>query len=184
VAVLPLWLIFVLEPAFLFPRYFLVPMALFLVALTGYLVQLGRRRPWVVGLLLTVLIGMNLWHWSRFTVAGRGHYREALGYILNHSEAPVVTVGSDFDFRNEMLVDFHRAYLGAKAERLVYVRRDVWLVDGPDWWIAHSQDPDAGPPALDERYRFERTYPSSRLSGMIWYVYRRLPADHPVNDVQ
>ncbi len=172
---LPLWLILILEPAFLFPRYFLVPMALFLVALAGFLTHLGRRRPWVCGWVLVMFLGMNLWHWSRFTVEGRGHYREALGYILSGSKAPVVTVGSDFDFRNEMLVDFYRTHLGTDAERLVYVRRESWPRDGADWWIAHSRDPHTGPPTPpDHRYRLERTYPSSRLSGMMWFVYRKV----------
>jgi hypothetical protein len=173
---LPLWLILVLEPAFLFPRYFLVPMALFLVAIAGHLAHLGRCRPWVCGWVLAVFLGINLWHWSQFAVEGRGHYREALGYILSGSEAPVVTVGSDFDFRNEMLVDFYRTYLGPDTEKLVYVRRESLPVFGPDWWIAHSQDQKMRPSSVvldDHRYRLERTFPSSRLSGMVWFVYRR-----------
>jgi hypothetical protein len=158
---LPLWLALVLDPPFLFPRYFLVSIAfapLLVASLAGSL----PRFPSIV--LLALLLLTNAWAFCRFAREGRGHYRQALLRILESSPRGKVTVGSDQDFRNEMILRFYRERLGESASRLSYLPRE----SGPsDFWIGSLEG------STCEGCWLLAVYPSSPISGATWRLYRR-----------
>jgi hypothetical protein len=123
-----------------------------------------------------VYAGGNLRRTATFAREGRGHYLEALREIVRKSSQPVVTIGSDNDFRNGLTVSFYEAYLPGDV-RVAYVPRDRWPPEGPDWVIVHATEPDARaadsieaagiPYVLDREWRF------SGPSGLCWFVYRK-----------
>lgn len=168
---IPLWLALVLDPPFLFPRYFLVSIAFVPLLAASLVGALGRRRGAV---LLALLLGANAWGWIRFAREGRGHYQEALERILEPAPgddvAVTVTVGSDQDFRNEMIVDFYRERLGERARRLTYVPRQSGAAE---FWIGSLSG------STCDRCPLLGIYPSSALSGATWRLYRR---DRSINE--
>jgi hypothetical protein len=155
---LPLWLTLVLDPPFLFPRYFLVSLAFVPVLLGSLTTSLGRRGAFA---LACFYLGANAVSWSDFTLDGRGRYERALRDLLEISDG-VIRVGSDQDFRARMTIEFYRQRLGGDAARIRYGRTEEArfllaerpLADSDDWvWV--------------------RTYRASPLSGTRWHLYRR-----------
>lgn len=54
-----------------------------------------------------------------FLKNGRGHYLDAVMYLAEHTKDKIITVGSDHDFRNEMVLSFYAKYLPSGKE-IVY----------------------------------------------------------------
>jgi hypothetical protein len=88
---------------------------------------------------------------------------------------PVIEVGSDHDFRNRLVLDFHARELPA-GKRLAYRTREHWPEGGPDWLIVHAaQRPPAPAPQLvsgGARYRLVAEYDHGAISGFYWALYR------------
>jgi hypothetical protein len=161
---LPLWLTVVLDPPFLFPRYFLVSIGFVPVLLASLTVSVSRLGALA---LLSLYLATNAVSWARFASEGRGHYEHALRDILASSSDELILVGSDQDFRSEMVVRFYRERIGKDAERIRYVRKDeaeaqFYLVERAELacrecvWI--------------------RSYSSTPLSGTNWQLFRRTKA--------
>jgi hypothetical protein len=107
---------------------------------------------------------------------GRGGYTSAFRYIASQTPSDPITVGSDHDGRNVLLVHHH----GPDAVRpriLNYIPRSEMPAGGVKWLLVHRLDHAPRPPdeVLDDRgnaYRLERIFPHAPLSGWDWYVYR------------
>lgn len=163
-----------------YPRYFLVPLAFFLLSLAFVLADglRSRRHPVraaTIALLAAMLAG-NAWNIARFLGDGRGRYREAVLYLAERTAGPVITVGSDHDFRNGLVLRYFAQRMPS-AKPLVYYRRGELPPDGPEWLLTHGfREIPSPPPFLrDERgrpYRLERSFPFASLSGFHWFVYR------------
>ena len=163
-------------------RYFFAcaPFALILAA--GSLSRLlrGGRAPRAAGAALIGLFALGGAVQVRaLATAGRGHYLEAVQRMGAETPGDVVTVGSDHDFRNRLLLDYYATYL-PPSKRLEYVTHAQIPANPPDWLILHSFNPDprqapaglsfpGGTPA----YRLVEVYPHSGLSGFTWMLYRR-----------
>ena len=183
----PAFLLVVARPPFFFPRYFLIPIALFQLLLAFLFARMWREggragRAAVLGALLLIAIG-NAAGFAEFWALGRGHYREAVFMMASEESARPATVGSDHDFRNRMLVDYYVRLLPAGRE-LRYADRDERPPGGWDWWILHTLEPGGEPlPRLRDaggtEYRIVKSFPSSRLSGFTWHVYRKGPGADP-----
>ncbi|HZM00040.1 MAG TPA: hypothetical protein VFD43_07285 [Planctomycetota bacterium] len=180
-AVIPVLLIVGLRlPAF-FARYCIAGVALFQVALAVWLAaQLGAggRKAVLAVALLVVVTAANARQWAAFQADGRGHYEAALEAILQDSGDAPITVASDDDFQILMVVNFHREYLPELHARMTYRQRAADEQQRADWRIVHSHDVTAQPSerlTLEDgtRYVLRGTYPSSWISGMPWFVYRR-----------
>ena len=89
----------------------------------------------------------------------------------------VLRVGSDHDFRNQVLLSFYARFLPSRL-RLAYIEQPNWKTDRPEWIITHSQDPLFKPPdrlvirgigdyLLAEQFRF------AAISGWHWFVFRK-----------
>jgi hypothetical protein len=108
----------------------------------------------------------------------RGHYRQAIEYILAATDTRPVQITSDYDFRNQMVLDYYSHTLSLEGQ-FAYTPFAVSLDTGPEWLILHRiGDREAEPPRINEwgeyRYEQQRIFRSSRLSGASWFVYRRL----------
>ncbi|HTS01350.1 MAG TPA: hypothetical protein VMN04_02425, partial [Thermoanaerobaculia bacterium] len=161
------------------PRHVSLSILFLLVLLARVAASLGRRgraarAAAAAGLL--VFAGGNLHRFASFAREGRGHYLEALREIARESPGPSVSIGSDNDFRNGLTVSFYEAYL-PPGVRIVYVPRDRWPLEGPDWVIVHATEADAVAAASIEaagiRYVLDREWRFAGPSGLCWFVYRK-----------
>jgi len=180
----PFVLLALSRPAMLFPRYFLVAIP-FLLLLLGR----GFSRLWmsgmagrgVAGAVLGLFLlgnGVNL---AALYRDGRGHYLEALAFMSSNTAGPAITVSSDYDFRIRPLVDFYAARL-PREKPVVYVTQAM-LKGGAaaEWVICHNTDNDPQPgfgTSFDAGhgrfYALVKSYPFAWLSGVRWFVYRRI----------
>jgi len=171
------------KPEVLFPRYFLVCVPFSLLLLARWLARVAR---WGTGgkvlcASLLVLYGFcNLLLFGDLVRYGRGGYSLAMNSIARQTEVEAITIGSDHDFRNRMIVDFYSRYL-PPGKKVVYlpgtgIRPEV----APEWIIVHRLGVDpASPPAPrfllpnGSGYVRKEVYPSSAPSGFWWYIYRK-----------
>jgi uncharacterized membrane protein len=161
-------------------RHFLVCVPFVLLLLAGLLARLSRVSRTGAALALAALalyLGGNALRVADFLRFGRGQYREAIAYLLAHDSARVLTVGSDHDFRNSVLLGYYARFVPADRE-LVYVAEDAWPADGPRWLIVHSFARGFVPEpsyvfAGRIEYRLAQHFPYAGVSGWHWAVYRR-----------
>ncbi|MBI5369135.1 MAG: hypothetical protein HZA54_19015 [Planctomycetes bacterium] len=161
-------------------RYFSTcfPLYLLLAAETGAAAWTGSRAARGGCLLgLALILGANGFLIADQIRAGRGDYLGAIRYMAERTPDPVITVCSDHDYRNGMLVTFYRRYV-YPAKEVQYLERAQVPAEGTEWYIAHGLGPGqpAVPLLVDRRghtYRFERRFPHAGMSGWTWDVYRR-----------
>lgn len=163
----------------LFPRYFLLNAALALLLSAHGLAWLWRAgrggRAMVVTVLVLFLIG-NAFPIIRLARAGRGHYSAALRAIASHAQTREISISSDHDFRNRMLIDYYGASAGG-GHPFVYYPVEQAPPWGVQWVLFHRLDGEEPPPSMiadarGNRYVREYHYSHAALSGWDWYVYR------------
>jgi hypothetical protein len=167
---------------FPFERHFYacLPFALLLAA--GALTRLyragGAGRVAALALALAFAAG-NGARDRALAAAGRGHYQEAVARMAAETRGDVVTVGSDHDARNRMVLEFYAARSGA-AKRFSYVPAEARGSSRPEWMLMHGfyTDPRLAPVALTypgagASYRLVEVFPYAGLSGWTWSLYRR-----------
>jgi len=91
------------------------------------------------------------------------------------SSGAVITVGSDNDFRNKMLIEFYSRFLDG-SKKLRYIDQDFWTSELPEWIILHSLDDSAMPePRLvlenGRTYHLTKAERFSGNSGFGWFLY-------------
>lgn len=162
-----------------FPRYFLVNVVLVLPVIAQGLAWLwhtgrgGRACVLTAGGLF--LVG-NALPVVDLAMAGRGQYSAALRDIGRMAQALEISISSDHDFRNGLLIDYYRGAVGA-AHSLVYHPVGQTPPWGVQWVLLHRLDGQPEPLAMiadarGNRYVRERRYPHAALSGWDWYLYR------------
>lgn len=182
VLVAPLVLAWGTHSEVLYVRYFIVPIAFFLILLGFFLASL-YQRPGYGGKIVVILVlaGYAVTNGSLLMTLfeyGRGNDREALSYMLQNTEQSVVTIGGDQDFRIGTVIWFY-----TKTEPLdksvQYCRETSWPPDGVDWLVCQKESLDdlSCPPQLTvagHSYGLARIFPATALSGLHWFVYHRL----------
>lgn len=177
--VAPVILILARRSDWVYVRHFLIGTVFALTAVAMLLAALwrGGRRA-LVAVLVAGYVGLNGWHIVELAVRGRGQYRAAIKYIVDHTPGSTITIGGDQDFRIGTELSYYLpAELGLK--RATYVAHTEWPAKGPQWLIAQRESSEPVLPA-DEQIRdpagneFElaEIFPSAPLSGLHWYVYR------------
>lgn len=164
-------------------RHFLVCVPFLLLLLGALLARLSRAGTGGALLACTLLalyLAGNAVRVVDFLRLGRGHYREAVAYMLAHDPERVLTVGSDHDFRNSMLLGYYARFVPGDRG-LAYLSEREWPPQGPRWLITHSLDPRHEPPpsyifAGRVEYRLAKHFPFSGVSGWHWCLYRRFDA--------
>jgi hypothetical protein len=164
---------------YLFPRYFILSAALALL-LIGYLAAVawnaGRISRWSTIVATGLVLAGNLAHTVPLFRHGRGEYRAALRYIAAHTPAGPITICSDHDGRNVLLI-YHHGPPAVHPRSLEYIPRHELPAEGAQWLFVHRLDHTDVPPSdlLDDRgnpYRLEKIFRHAPLSGWDWYVYR------------
>ncbi len=168
----------------LFPRYFLVPIAVLLLSASVFVGRLIEHGGWrrAMGLLLvSVYAYAGTTHIWSLRQHGRGEYGVMIATLLSESREPLVTVASapDFgghDFRNVMLVDYF-AQTAAGGARLRYLRDTDYPREGSLWMIRESLNDAPAPKVYGDKYGNQYAlaggYHSADLVGMTWHLYRR-----------
>lgn len=161
-----------------YPRYILMSIPFALVLLARFLARLlllGRPGARIAaGALLLAFTAGNLAHTAAFLRDGRGQYRAALAYMVDHSPGGDVVVTSDQDFRNSTILGYYAAR-DFPAARLHYVPTAEWQNSTPHWAVLHAFRHDAPADEIvgpnGKRYALRGRFPYSGASGWNWYVY-------------
>jgi hypothetical protein len=179
--VAPALMFLVYEPRFLDVRYFfvLVPFLWILAARTlAFMTTQGLLGPLFAVLLLITALAGNLVRLIAPLRDGRGHYREAIVTMASLTTGDRVTVGSDHDFRNRLVIDYYGEERPS-GKSIVYIPSAGVAADGAEWYLTHSIDP-AGdivpPPAITPMGRpfvFVRSFKYGGISGWNWHLYRQ-----------
>jgi hypothetical protein len=178
--VAPALIFLVYEPRFLDVRYFFV-LVPFLWILAGralaYLASqdYGPDRVIASAAVLFVLIGNMLqliWPMRE----GRGHYRDAVATMASLTSGNEVTVSSDHDFRNRLMLDYYGEERPS-GKSIVYIPSDGITAGRAEWYLTHTFSPsDAAPPNLmlmDRQYTLVRSFRYGGVSGWNWHLYRQ-----------
>ena len=175
-------IIFVFNLDLFYVRYFVIEIVGVIMMISLLLARLWRHGTTgkvLVALLTTGMVAGNSIHTARLIRDGRGGYRAAVEYLQQQSAQTPITVGSDHDFRNFELLDFYYSRLPDRKPMRYYGRRE-WPAEGVEWLLLHSFEEDPVipreiPDNAGHRYRFEKQFRYSGLSGWHWLLYRRIP---------
>lgn len=180
IAVVPAGVLALRPPEFAYPRYFLAPLAAYLLLLASWLgrgVARGGTARWgAVGLAAALVIG-NAIEVARFLGPQRGAYRTAVAEVAAADAARPIRYGSDHPYRNGTVVDHYAAQLPG-APRFAAVGKADWASAGPPmWYLRHDfgRAPEPEPFRVQQqRYLYELSaqHPYYGLSGWHWLVYR------------
>lgn len=175
-------LLVAIRPVFygLYVRFFIISIAFFLILLSFVLESLwhrGRLGKACCLLLLTVYLVMNGLHTMSLFKDGRGHYGEAVHFLIEHSKGPQIIIGGDHDFRIPPLLEFYCRGVGG-GKQLIYDKQALWPPEGPEWIICHNDSfkgsMSPGTQITDpagNQYELVKTFPTAPLSGFYWFIY-------------
>jgi len=172
-----------IQPEFFSPRYFLVILPFAYVAPAMLLARLvgTRQRRMVLGAVLALFLAGQAHLYFNFLRVGRGHFAEALEYMMKHSPSPRVTVGSNQDFRSSVELAYYAPRV-LRNRQLVYVPQENHASFQPDWYILHEEGYEAPGPAVlnaagDPAWYRVAYFGAAELSGQAWTIYSRHPIE-------
>jgi hypothetical protein len=181
----PIVLVAVVRPTYLYFRYFVVifPFFYLLVAyLLGLLFRTGiRPLGFVSGVLIGLLLVGQASRIIPFLISGRGSHRAALACLSRQSPAGELWISSDSEVRT--MLSFYANSLPADRS-LRYIDASRWPPKEPVWLVtrnqrrAHDPAPEFEIPEVGH-FRLIGQFPYGGVSGWGLFLYRRsLPADH------
>lgn len=184
VYLVPLVCVFLLDPAFFSPRYFVVIVPFIYVygaILLARLIASPAKRV-ALGALLSLFLTGQMQAYSRFLRVGRGQFTAALNYISTHTNSPEISLASNQDFRSSVELGYYAPRVLKGQQILFYVTRDDRTFVKPDWYILHEEGSDPpGPVVLNAlghpTWQRVAYFGASELSGQAWTIYRRLPLE-------
>jgi hypothetical protein len=182
----PLSVLLLYRARYLDPRYFFVLMPFFWMLAARTLARVwtrGLAGRVAAALFAGLYVAGGVAHAAPFLRYQRGDYAAAVATVANLSALSPITIGSDHDVRNRMVLDYYGEVL-PRACRWTYVPADAWDRRGPEWFVTHQFD-DAGagssaPASIEVKaveYRLTRSFPYGGTSGWTWYLYHTANAD-------
>lgn len=177
VFILPPLAVAIMDPKVLYERYFLGAMFLSIILIANFLSRLSERN--VLGKSIAIIfIGLiafsnGLYAYS-FSYGKRGHYRSAIEFIVENSKNNQISLSSDHEFRNPLVLNYY-------AQKLSTPVKLLWTTNNskPQWFIKHTQDPDhifAPNISLNNgkvNYKLKANFPFTALSGWAEGIYLR-----------
>ena len=176
----PVLLAFISHTEALYLRHFVIGIAFLLLLFSFFLAALYQRG--ILGKMICLILLAGFFVANSFPLAalfkyGRGHYRDAIHFMAEHSRGDVVTIGGDHDFRIPVVLQFYaREAMGDK--RAQYLDHNSLPPEGPEWVILHKESfenpvPDATSlhDQTGNNYDLAQTFPTAPLSGLHWYLY-------------
>lgn len=175
----PALIFFVSAPKLLYPRYFStsIPFLYLLAAsVLGWIGRGTRVGKGVYWVLLAVFVLANAAKTVEHVSVGRTHYADALTYLEEHTEADIIQIGTDHDFRNGMVVRFYARYRTA-GKAFAIRPKSSWTGPGPKWYLMHSWMSGPFPPRHvtlvgDRAYTQVARFDNGFGSGWTWFLYR------------
>jgi hypothetical protein len=189
--------------AFVYERYYFLPLLFFLILLAYVLADLARRAilgKIAAGVILLLLAVGNFGEVMDFVEGGgRGHFEPALQFMAEQSNGAATTVTSDSDMRVPKMLAFYRHYVtpplhdeyvnlnearGEDAHRFGFLAGPSGYLGysflrAADWLIVER--PQHGRPPVepvvwigDAVYVLVESYVVKAFGGWDWYVYRRV----------
>jgi hypothetical protein len=164
---------------FLRPRHFFVLVPFLLILMSSSLCRLfktGVPGKAAYALALSLFLTGNFVFYVPLCRYGRGQYFNAIQDMASKTRGPQISVMSDHDFRNSMILYYYERYL-PKGKKLVYHNK-IWSCEHTEWVIISSLGGQAAPlreirsPA-GEPYVLTGIYKHAGLSGSSWHLYRK-----------
>jgi hypothetical protein len=175
----PAAIITITNPSYFHFRYVIVCFPFYYLILSFILARAWRAGKkallYLVALLLCLYVGGQALRLGPLFQYGRGSYQAVIRQMENSTAAGVITVGSDNDFRNKMVLPFYARFLqGGKTVQ--YIDQESWGSQPPEWLILHSLDESAAPEPWIETpsgrpYWLVKTEYFSGNSGFSWFLY-------------
>ena len=160
-------------------RYVIVCVPFFYLVISRLLAKAYRAEAKAYHYLTFIVLGLYLigqaFRLVPFYEYGRGSYRPVISEMATASSSTTITVGSDNDFRNKMLIEFYSRFLD-DGKKLRYVDQQFWASEPPEWIILHSLD-EAYVPKPWIATTYGRTYLLTKTerfygnSGFSWFLY-------------
>ena len=145
-------------------------------------VVVGARWRRLGLVFLAAFVAFNLRETARSLAGTRGHYAEAVQYMVEHTAGDTIVALSDHPARTELVLNFYgehlppgRRLLVADANSAAVARPSV----PPAWVVAHGFEGDPPPgdtctdPVSGAVFHLERRFGSYGLSGYSWYLFHR-----------
>jgi len=160
-------------------RYLIVCFPFSYLVISRLLAQAYRAETQAYRYLSFLVLGLYVIGQSHrlvpFYEYGRGSYRPIISVMAANSSGTEITVGSDNDFRNYLLIEFYSRFL-KDGKELRYVDQPLWADDPPEWMIRHRLDESALPEpwivtATGRRYLLTSSARFSGNSGFSWFLY-------------
>jgi hypothetical protein len=174
----PALVLLVTAPRLLYPRYFWVsiPFLYLLAAIVlGWIYRGSRVGKGFYWVLLAVFVAANAAKMFEHVGAGRTNYADALTYLEQHTDGDVIHIGTDHDFRNEMLLRFYARYRTA-GKSFAIRPKSGWTGLGPHWYLMHSWMSGSFPPRHvtlvgDRPYTLVARFDNGIGPGWTWFLY-------------
>ncbi|MGD0169095.1 MAG: hypothetical protein ABSE54_05160 [Smithella sp.] len=160
-------------------RYVIVCVPFYYLVISRLLAKAYRAEDKAYHYLTFIVLGLYLIGQALrlvpFYEYGRGSYRPVISEIATASSSTTITVGSDHDFRNKMLIAFYSRFLD-DGKKLRYVDHQFWASEPPEWIILHSlNETDVPVPWISMTngwtYRLTKTERFSGNSGFSLFLY-------------
>jgi hypothetical protein len=184
VAVMPLTMPLFEQGTLHYVRYFIVALGFLLLLLgrvLGWVFQSGPGGKITCALLCALFLTLNGSAVGSLLKYGRSHIAEAIQFMDQTAREKPVTFGGEQDFRIQFVLSIYwREMMDDKPAG--YYEHDSWPSEGPEWVIFHGESfTQPVPPGkrftdkFDNLYELVRTFPTAPLSGVHWFLYRRIP---------
>jgi hypothetical protein len=163
-----------LRDDFLAERYFLVPLAFWILSFARVLARLAERAPAAAAALFLVFAAGNALHLAPALHVGHGAIGELVRAMAAGSNSRPILVTGNYDFNVRTLLDWHARSL-PPGRALRYVPQQSLPRAGADFAVIQGPVDDA-PPAVrigERRYALFGTSRHAGPSGESWAVYRR-----------
>jgi len=177
--VAPTALILITNPAYFHFRYVIVCFPFYYLMISFILAKAWRANKkafhYSIVLIISLYIAGQSLRLLPLFQYGRGSYQSIIAEMVNASAANVVTVGSDHDFRNKVVLSFYARFLRS-GKTIQYIDQESWSSQPPEWLIVHSLDSSTVPEpwistAYGRMYRLKKAERFAGNSGFSWFLY-------------
>ena len=166
-------------------RYFIVALAFLLLLfgwLLGWLFQASRVGQIASVLLALVFLVINAQSVASLLKYGRGQFAGVVDFVIQETNDPArFTFGGEQDFRTQFMLGFYWQHIMGNTPA-AYYEHEQWPAGGPEWVIFHEESfRKPVPPGKQFTDKFGngfalvRTFPTAPLSGVHWFLYRKIP---------
>jgi hypothetical protein len=173
-------LLILTNPPILYFRYFLVPVAFFCLLagdVLGWLAHRGTAARIAAAALLGLYVVGQAPALYGLAASGRGGCVAAVRYMASQTAGEDIVVGSDEEFRSQLMLWYYTRFLPA-GKRLRYLVQAQWPTEGPEWLVLHDltrgvERPQGYRDGHGNRFDRMAAFECGGARRWYWTVYRR-----------